>query len=123
MMRRFFSLFCAVLMDSQDPSEAKTALRVLLVKTRTDSNGKWRGGMQAAANLAGADGSGLFQIGLQAALDLHGGIARAKGHFFFSPIGKCRRELLEKRLHAMDATIIGAHHGEAAVIVLKFGGE
>src|SRR6516164_6396924 len=78
---------------------------------------------ELAAELAGAHGSGLGEIGLQAVADLHGGVARAEDAFARAPVEHCRRQAAEELFHLAYQVVVKADETESAFIGVEFGGE
>jgi hypothetical protein len=61
------------------------------------------------SELAGAQGSREVQIGLQAAVDLDGGVTGANDALALAPGGESRHPLAEQRIEALNRPVIRAY--------------
>src|SRR5216683_2835627 len=76
-----------------------------------------------ANELAGAQRSCEVEIGLQAAVDLDGGVARAEGAFALAPDGECGNLLADEGVKTLDNPVIGAHQTQSSAIRVEIGGK
>ena len=72
--------------------------------------------------LAGAKGGGELKIGLQAAVNLDGGVAGADDALADAPRSECGEALPGEGIQALDYTIVEAHKAQAAAIGKEIGG-